>query len=440
MRTTFYRTLFLGFLCQIGFAQSFDKAKLDKYFGALETNNKFMGSVAVSQNGQIIYSKAIGFSDVEKKLKADELTKYRIGSISKTFTAVLVLKAIEEDKLRLNQTIDIYFPNIKNSDKITIKQLLNHRSGIHNFTNDEAYLTYNTQAKTEKEMVEIITIAGNDFDPDKNFAYSNSNYLLLSYILEKEFKESYGDLLKKYITEPLNLKNTYLGGKINTVNKEAKSYSNMGTWIAESETDTSIPLGAGGIVSTPTDLVKFNEALFQGKILKKESLELMKTIKDGYGLGLFTLPFYDKTGYGHTGGIDAFSSIFTYFDDDKVSYALTSNGTNFDNNDISIAVLSAVYNKSYEIPTFSTYKIAAEDLDKYLGTYASKQIPLKIEITKEGTTLIAQATGQSSFPLEATEKDQFKFDLAGIILEFNSIEKTMILKQGGAQYTFTKEK
>lgn len=439
MRTTIYKTLFIGLLCQIGFAQSFDKTKLDKYFGELETHNKFMGSVAVSQNGQIIYSKAIGFADVEKNLKADELTKYRIGSISKTFTAVLVLKAVEENKLSLNQTIDNYFPSIKNSDKITIKQLLNHRSGIHNFTDDEAYLTYNTQPKTEKEMVEIITSVGSDFDPDTKFSYSNSNYVLLSYILEKSFKESYAQLLQKYIAKPLNLKNTYLGGKINTDNKEAKSYSNIGLWVAELETDTSIPLGAGGIVSTPTDLAKFNDALFQGKVLKNEHLELMKTINDGYGLGLFTLPFYDKTGYGHTGGIDGFSSIFTYLDDGKVSYTLISNGTNVKINDISIVVLSAVYNKPYELPVLSTYKVTSQDLDKYLGTYASKQIPLKIEITKEGATLIAQATGQSSFPLEATEKDKFKFDLAGIVLEFNPVEKTVILKQGGGQFTFTKE-
>jgi len=439
MRTTIYKTLFIGLLCQIGFAQSFDKTKLDKYFDELETHNKFMGSVAVSQNGQIIYSKSIGFADVEKNLKADELTKYRIGSISKTFTAVLVLKAVEENKLSLNETIDSYFPGIKNSDKITIKQLLNHRSGIHNFTDDEAYLTYNTQPKTEKEMVEIITLVGSDFDPDTKFSYSNSNYVLLSYILEKSFKESYAQLLQKYIAKPLNLKNTYLGRKINTDNKEAKSYSNMGSWVTEPETDTSIPLGAGGIVSTPTDLAKFNDALFQGKILKNESLELMKTINDGYGLGLFTLPFYDKTGYGHTGGIDGFSSIFTYFYDGKISYVLISNGTNVKINDISIAVLSAVYNKPYELPVLSTYKVTAQDLDKYLGMYASKQIPLKIEITKEDTTLIAQATGQSSFPLEATEKDKFKFDLAGIVLEFNPVEKTVILKQGGGQFTFTKE-
>ena len=440
MRKTILTTLLIGTLSQIGFAQTnFDKTKLDNYFTALEQNNKFMGSVAVSKNGEIIYTKSIGFADVEKNIRATENSKYRIGSISKSFTTVLVLKAVEEKKLDLNQTIDKWFPTIKNAKKITVNYLLSHRSGIHNFTDDKDYLTWNTQPKTEKEMVEIITKGGSDFEPNSKAEYSNSNFVLLTYILEKTFKKSYSDLLQNYIVKPIGLTNTYVFGKINTNNDECKSYSFSGTWKLEPETDFTIPLGAGAIISTPTDLTKFADALFDGKLLKPESLEKMETIKDGYGLGLFQIPFYKSIGYGHTGGIDGFSSVYSHFADENISYALTSNGTNTNNNDISIAVLSAVYNKPYEIPVFTTFNVTSKDLDKYLGVYASKQMPLKITVTKDGNTLIAQATGQSSFPLEATEKDKFKFDQAGVILEFNPTVKTMILKQGGGQYTFIKE-
>lgn len=439
MKRFFFVTLAIGLLSQIGFAQNFDKTKLDNYFAALETNNKFMGSVAVSQNGKIIYTKSVGFSDFENNIKADEKSKYRIGSISKTFTAVLIFKAVEERKTDLNQTIDKYFPTIKNADKITVKHLLHHRSGIHNFTNDEDYLTWNTKAKTEKEMVEIIAKAGSDFEPDSKAEYSNSNYVLLTYILEKSFKKPYADLLTEYITKPIGLENTYLGGKINPKNDECNSYRFIENWKPEPETDIYVPLGAGGIVSTPSDLVKFSDALFSGKLIKTESFEQMKAIKENYGIGLFQIPFYDKLGFGHTGGIDGFTSIFSNFSDGNISYALTSNGTNFNNNDVSIAVLSAVYDKPYDIPEFKTFNVSSEDLDKYLGVYSSSQIPLKITITKDNMILIAQATGQPAFPLEATEKDKFKFDQAGVVLEFNPTEKTMILKQGGGQFTFTKE-
>lgn len=440
MKKAILTTVLLLTLSQIGLAQTnFDKTKLDNYFNALEENNRFMGSVTVSKNGEIIYTKTIGLADVENNKKATENSKYRIGSISKPFTAVLILKAVEEKKLSLNQPIDKWFPAIKNAKKITIEHLLRHRSGINNFTNDKDYLTWNTQPKTEKEMVEIITKGGSDFKPDSKAEYSNSNFVLLTYILEKTFKKSYSDLLKEFIVKPIGLTNTYVFGKINPNNNECKSYRFAGSWKAENETDFTVPLGAGAITSTPTDLIKFADALFNGKLLTNESLEIMKTIKDSYGIGLFQIPFYKSLGYGHKGGIDGFSSVFSHFPEDNISYALISNGTNMNNNDISIAVLSAVYNKPYEIPVFTTLNLTSEDLDKYLGVYSSKQIPLKITVSKDGNTLIAQATGKSAFPLGATEKDKFKFDQAGVVLEFNPTDKTMILKQGGGQFTFTKE-
>ncbi len=433
--------LILTFLLisQLVVAQDIDKTKLDAYFEALETNNRFMGSVAVAKDGEIIYTKSIGFADIDIDIKADENSKYRIGSISKTFTAAMIFLAIEKGKLDLNQTIDTYFPNIKNANKITISHLLNHRSGIHSFTNDDDYLTWNTVAKTKDQMLTIIQNAGSDFKPDSNAEYSNSNYLLLTYILEETFEKPYKDLLNEYIVSPIGLANTRLGEKINPMNNECLSYRYMYDWVIEPETDISIPMGAGGIISTPSDLIKFSEALFNGKLLKKESLELMKKMKDGYGMGLFPMPFNDKKGYGHTGGIDGFASIFCHFSEDNISYALISNGNNFNMNDISLAVLSAVYGMPFKIPEFKTYDVSAEDLNPYLGIYSSDALPLKITISKDKNTLIAQATGQSSFPLVATEKNVFEFNQAGVVLEFNPDEQTMLLKQGGGEFKFTKD-
>lgn len=430
--------LFL-FVSSVASSQQIDTQKLDLYFKSLEDNNKFMGSVAISQNGKIIYTKAIGFSDVENNTKANEETKYRIGSISKTFTSVLTLKAVEAKKLDLNQTIETFFPTIKDAGKITIRQLLMHRSGIHDFTDEEDFKIWKTQAKTEKEMVAIIAKGGSDFEPDATAEYSNSNYVLLTYILEKTYKKPYSELVTTYITKPIGLKNTYLGGKINVKNKEAKSYRFIDSWQVEPETDISIPVGAGGIVSTPSDLVKFSDALFNGKLVKKESLELMKTIKDNYGMGLLSIDFYDKIGYGHRGGIDKFTSVFSYSTHGNISFALTSNGSNYNNNEVPVAVLSAVYNKPFDIPEFKTYENSSEDLGQYLGTYTSAQIPIKLTISKEEKTLIAQAAGQAPLVFAAIEKDKFKFDKAGIVLEFNPAEKIMIMKQGGAEFTFTRE-
>lgn len=421
------------------FAQKFDKDKLDLYFQTLENNNKFMGSVAISEKGKIIYTKSIGFSDVETKIKPNEATKYRIGSISKTFTSTLILKAVEENKLSLEAKLNTYFPTLKNADQISISNLLNHRSGIHSFTDNENYLSWNTQKKSEKELLEIIEKGGSDFEPNSKADYSNSNYVLLSFILEKIYKKSYSEILTEKIIKPVGLKNTYYGGKINLKNNESNSYTFTKEWKKEPETDLSIPLGAGAIVSTPSDLLQFADALFSGKIISQKSLSLMETMKDNYGYGLFQMPFGTKKAFGHTGGIDGFTSNYGYFPAEKLSFAFTSNGSNYTNNNIAIAVLSAAFNQPYEIPTFKNIDLKTEDLEQYLGIYSSKEIPLKITITKDDKILMAQATGQSAFPLNATEKNIFKFEQAGIVLEFNPAEKKMILNQGGQIYNFVKE-
>ncbi|MCG8411934.1 MAG: beta-lactamase family protein [Bacteroidales bacterium] len=419
--------------------EDFDKTKLDNYFDVLERNNKFMGSVAISKDGEIIYTKSVGFFDFKNNRRANENSKYRIGSISKTFTTVLVLKAVEENKISLDQTIDQFFPIIENADKITIKHLLGHRSGIHNFTSDSTYFNWNTQAKTPKEMVKIIAKKESDFEPGEKAQYSNSNFVLLTYILQEIFEKTYSELLSQYITTPIGLTNTYLGGKINTNNNECYSYKFMERWELEPETDMSIPLGAGGVVSTPSDLVKFSNALFGGKLLKKESLDLMKTIENNYGIGLFRIPFHLKKGYGHSGGIDGFNSIFINFSSKNISYALVANGLNFNFNDISIAVLSAVYDKSYDIPEFKSAKVNIKDLDQYVGIYSSSEIPLKITITKQEKKLIAQATGQPAFPLEATGVDTFRYINIKAVFLFNPQKNTMVLEQGGAEFLFSKE-
>ena len=434
------KTIFLFgliFFCETAFSQGFDQHKLDSYFESLATNNKFMGSVAVAENGKIIYTKQIGFADVDNKIKPNENTKYRIGSITKTFTTGLVFKAIEEMKLQLTDNIGTYFKTIPNAAKITISDLLYHRSGIHNFTNAEDYLQWNTEKKSETELVELIAKGGSDFEPDTKAEYSNSNFVLLSFILQKIYRKSYADLLKDRITKPLGLKNTYYGKKTNLAENESYSYTWKSNWVKENETDMSIPMGAGAIISTPSDLTIFADALFSGKLISTKNVELMKTLKDNYGMGLFQVPFNNKKGYGHNGGIDGFTSTMYHFEDKNISLAFISNGTNFDNNKISIVLLNAVYNIPYTIPSF--LEASSEGLDKYLGVYASEQIPLKITITKNDKTLTAQATGQSSFSLEAIEKDKFKFDQAGVVLEFNPTDKTMLLKQGGGTYNFKRE-
>ena len=347
------------------FSQTFNTPRLDSLLHILEQKEKFMGSIAVSQNGKLLYTKAIGYSDLETSKKANTATKYRIGSISKMFTAALILKAVEENKTTLQQTLDQYFPQIENSKKITIGNLLNHRSGIHSFTDDDDYLTYNTVPKSEKEMLALIEKGKSDFEPNSKAEYSNSNYVLLSYILEKIYKKDYKTVLNTKIIKPLGLKNTYFGSRINIQNNECYSYKFGGKWNKETETDMSIPMGAGSLVSNPTDLTIFIEQLFAGKIISNKSVALMKTMTDKYGMGMFEFPYFEKKSYGHTGGIDGFQSVVSYFPEEQLSVALTSNGASYSNNNVLLCALSCYFNKPFEIPTFKNIEVNASVLDSH---------------------------------------------------------------------------
>jgi hypothetical protein len=118
---------------------------------------------------------------------------------------------------------------------------------------------------------------------------------------------------------------------------------------------------------------------------------------------------------------------------------MTSNGANMNTNDISIAVLSAVYNRNYQTPDFKTHEVPTEELAQYAGVYSSAQIPIKITFTIKDNTLVAQATGQPPFPLEATNKNKFQFALAGAVFEFDPAAKTVVLKQNGGEFLFLRE-
>jgi len=437
--------MFTGFISGSIYSQNFNKPKLDSLFDILAQKNKAMGSLILSKNGKVLYSKAIGYSfisDVEKK-PAYETTKYRIGSITKMFTAAMILQLSEEGKISLDATLDKYFPTLPNASKITIRNLLNHRSGLHNFTDEPEYLKYMTSPKTQDEMLTIISKYPVDFQPNEKYSYSNSNYVVLGYIIEKICNEPYSKVLKSRITVKLGLTNTYLGGKTDIKNNESYSFRWVKNWEQQPETDMSIPGGAGAIVSTPADLAEFIEALFSLKLITENSLNQMKNMIDGYGMAMIKAPFHTKTGYGHGGGIDGFASNLIYFPEDNLTLAYCTNGQVYPVNDILTGVLSIYHNMEYSIPKFipkPVITLKTEELDKYLGEYSSTQIPLKIIITKDKSTLFAQATGQSAFPLEAIDKDKFQFEQAGIEMEFNTDKSEFTLKQGGGSFLFTKAK
>ncbi len=417
-------------------SQKLNTVKLDSLFKALNDKNLFMGSISISKNGNQIYSNSIGKADIVNNISSSASTKFRIGSTTKIFTSALVLKAVELKKINLDQTINSFFPTIVNSQKITIRNLLNHRSGIHELLAADEFANGYTDAKSQEEMISIISKFPSDFEPNTKADYSNSNYYLLTLILEKTYKKTYSDLLQEQIIKPLKLKNTYFGGKINIQNNECYSYYFSDKWEKDTEGDMSVPLGAGAIVSTPSDLTFFIEKLFQGKIISPESLKMMTQIQDKYGMGIFALPFYDKNGFVHRGQIDSFSSLLSYFPDEKLAIAITTNGAVYDKKKILIAALSNYYNKPYPI-NFETYEPAKEDLDRITGTYKNSENKQEITISLNNKRLYANFSNESLFLLEPTSKNKFENIWEGNKFDFQ-IKNEMIFEANGKQIKFFK--
>jgi D-alanyl-D-alanine carboxypeptidase len=408
-------------------------------------NNKVMGSLAVYKGGDLLHLGHYGYARVSDTLDLPitDSSLFRVGSISKTFTASLVFKLAEDGLLDLNTRINRYFPNLPNAESISILQLMRHESGIFSLTDDSSYTDIMSLRMSKEKLLQIITDFPPAFKPGEKTEYSNSNYLLLTWILEKASGLDYATLLEKYITGPMELHHTFFG-KPDSLHylKEATSYSREGKfWVEGTVTDVSVPLGAGAIISTASDIALFFRHLAKGDVLNAASLKTMTEFKDGYGAGIFKIPFYEKTAIGHSGGIDQFVSNAAYFGEDDISIALLTNGLDYPMNDLLIQILSATFGKDMELPDLKKVDVKPEVLNQYAGTYTAEGFPLEIIIRSANGTLYGQATGQPEFPLSATADNTFTFDAAGLKLIFESAEgrSYMTLLQMGNKVVFSKK-
>jgi D-alanyl-D-alanine carboxypeptidase len=421
-----------------GYAQTPDKAKLDQFFDRLAEKNKAMGSLTIARDGKILYTRAIGYSQINgtEKKPLTVANRFRVGSITKMFTTAMILQLVEEGKLKLTDTLDKFVPQVPNARKITIAQILAHRSGIHDVTEDGDFRTWRLKSITKDEVLAIIAKSAPDFEPDAKYAYSNSGYFLLGIIVEKLTGKPYGEALKKRITSKIGLKDTYPAtGNINVNKNESFSYRYVRDWEQQPETHSSILFGSGALVSTPTDLTKFIQALFSLKLVSQESLNQM--MQNKFGMETFT--YNGKTFYGHTGGIDNFGSWLAYLPEEKRTLAYTSNAQVYPVPKIVSGIFEIYYNKPFTIPGFESIDVSPEVLDKYVGVYSIPGAPMKFTVTRDDATLYIQMTGQSAIPLEAMAQDKFGIESAGIVFGFDAAKKQMIQKRSDRERVFTKE-
>lgn len=410
-------------------------AKIDDFLNYITQNRQGIGSITIFQNGKEIYQKSFG-QDQLQNVKWDSNTGYQIGSISKLVTAVMLMQLEEKGKLKLDDKLSKYYPDVPNANKITLENLMNHTSGLGDYAGPWLF------GKTvgDKAILDTIKKHGVEFQPGEKERYSNSGYYLLSRILEKVAKKPYHVLLKENITSKANMKNTF--SVLDNQKNIFKSYENTtGKWTEVEDFDFRNCIGLGDITSTTYDMNLFINALFDYKFVKKETLDKMLP-KSGkpFGLGMMTVPFYNQISYGHGGDTAGTHSIVSYSPTEKYSISTIINGEKLAHGKIFLGIINLVYDQEYEYPKFTELKkVSEKELQKYEGTYYSKDLKVDFKIFIKDENLFAQLADQPSFPLEYAEEDKFKNDNIGVEIAFAPEKKQLTLIQNGNTLVFDKK-
>ncbi|MDE5419202.1 serine hydrolase [Labilibaculum sp. DW002] len=357
--------LFLILISNISFAQT-KVEQIEELLSTYEEYGKFNGSVLVSDQGKVIYKKGFGMANMEWDIPNEANTKHRLGSITKQFTAMLILQLVAEGKLDLQAPITTYLPDYPKTsgDIITIHHLLTHTSGIPNYTafpkfmDDESRNPY-----TPEEFVGKFADKELEFTPGEKFSYSNSGYFLLGVLIEKVSGKSYEEMLQDKIFDPLNMTDTGYDNHGDILKNRATGYEKQGgKYVNSKYLDMTIPYSAGSMYSTVDDLYKWDQALYTTTLLPKEYMTMyFKPNISAFGNTHYAYGWavgYDKIGsskdsiytISHGGGINGFNTNISRATSDKSLVVLLNNTGGAPLNEMTIAIRGIMHGKDYNRP------------------------------------------------------------------------------------------
>jgi CubicO group peptidase (beta-lactamase class C family) len=383
--------------------------------GLIETNDPGL-AVLVAQDGKILFEKCYGLADREHHVPVMPQTTFRIGSIGKQFTAAAILKLQEKGKLSVNDKLSKYIPDFPRGDEVTLRHLLTHTSGIHSYTEKQGFIQGVTSAVKPDDLVNSFKNDPYDFDPGKKWHYNNSGYFLLGRIVEKVSGQSYGDFLQKNFFQPLGMTNTGVYRAHPGLPHEALGYSLEGEDFTNAVNwDMSWAGGAGTLYSTVEDLFRWNEGIFNGRVLDGASLKLAFTsVKvfenqlnsdSGYGFGWFIGRHHGLWEISHGGGLNGFLSFLLRVPDETFTVAVLANASPGRTNAIPLVLarqLVDIYlaDKLAPVPNVNT-NVSPKSYDALTGRYDSGIQGVIVTISRRGTHLFAQtANGPEMGPEE----------------------------------------
>ena len=393
-------------------------AEFDKIFQESYKADGPGAAVLVAKKGKIIYQKAIGKADLELDVPLRPDHVFRIGSVTKQFTAVAILRLAEEGKLALEDDLTKFLPEYPTQGKrITVEQLLNHTSGIKSYTGMKEW-DAQTRRKdfTPTELVDYFKNQPTEFEPGADWSYNNSGYILLGYIIEKVSGKTYATYIDEQFFKPLGMKNSYYGEVQPIIKNRADGYSEgspSGTYVHAEYLSMTQPYAAGSLLSTVEDLFIWTKAVHSGKVLKPESLKKAFTphiLPNGhdthYGYGWQIGNLLGTTTIEHGGGINGFLSTLLYVPGEDVCVAMLSNCDCNSPDEPAAKMVAALLGRSYQ-PL--SKQVDPKSLDAYAGVYENAKKEQRF-ITAENGQLFSQRPGGSKFKIVAYGRDQFFFE------------------------------
>lgn len=321
--------MFLCLSLVVGMCRAQDLNRMEQVIQAYVGHQHFMGSVLVARGNDAMLSKGYGFANVELKIPNSPETKFRLGSITKQFTAASIVLLEQQGKLKTEDPVKKYLPDAPATwDKITIFHLLTHTSGIPDFmagyTAD--YEATKTMPATPEQLVSLFRDKPLDFAPGEKFSYSNSGYVLLGYLIEKISGHSYAQFVQENLFTPLGMKDSgYDDTNFAIIVRRASGYV-PGSDGPMNAGFVSIAFSAAALYSTTEDLLRWEQGLFGGKVLSEASLRKMTTpFKGDYAFGLSVSTLKGRKAISHGGDIQGFSASLVYYPEDKLTVAVLGN-------------------------------------------------------------------------------------------------------------------
>ncbi|MFI5162066.1 MAG: serine hydrolase [Sphingobacteriales bacterium] len=435
MRKSLLFSIFL-LISAVSLAQTKDDTslaskKLDEYLNSAGKVYKFNGSVLIARKGKIILEKGYGWKNVPDRKLNDSGSIFQIGSLTKPFTAEIILKLQEQSKLSLYDKLDKYFPGYPKGDKITIENLLSHTSGIHNYTDDidikdTAVISHPV---LHQKVVDAFINKHMEFKPGAKFSYCNSDYYLLGLIIEKVTGKPYEKAVREIIFDPLKMSHSGFdfihladtsktSGYVEiTEEKQTRAFS----------VDSTVYYSAGAIYSTTGDLFKWARSIANKQILSADSWNLAFTPHlEKYGLGWWIDTLYNRKYIYHSGGLIGFMSFMAYYPDDDFTIILLNNFGNYGNSLVPIynALSAIMFNEPYSLWENRTEIKAGNDiLKQYAGVYRFDAEHSLVVTFKNSKLFIEASNPNDKLPkLELHAESETKFYIKEAQLQFEFVK------------------